>query len=314
MRAMLKTAGIDSYLVALYSGDRTYVKKEWASPSQFNHMIIAVQLRPQSNASAVMESPVGRVLLFDPTDDKTPLGDLPSYEQGSYALLCAGGNGALLRLPIIKPDLNLVSEEYSATLDDQGGLTATLAHQSAGQSARRDRSLSQSGSVDEYKSRVERRLSRYAKGISILNLKSQDQYEQNRFSLNLQFSAGHYAQLMQERMLVVNMAVAEPPALRLPAVQSRVEPVILDGQVYKKHVEILLPSGFGVDEMPSAVSSKAPFASFNLMYVQKDGKLILDEELRTETVTLPASDYAVAKKFFDNIIGADSQSAILVRR
>lgn len=108
MRAMLKAAGIDSYPVVLYSGDRTYVKKEWASPYQFNHMIIAVRLRVQPGVPAITESPIGPVLLFDPTDEKTPMGDLPYYEQGSYGLLCAGERGALLAFPIIKPDLNLV--------------------------------------------------------------------------------------------------------------------------------------------------------------------------------------------------------------
>src|SRR5207237_1407564 len=43
MRTMLKVAGVDSYLVAIYSGDRNYVREEWPSPHQFNHMIIAVK-------------------------------------------------------------------------------------------------------------------------------------------------------------------------------------------------------------------------------------------------------------------------------
>jgi hypothetical protein len=313
MRAMLKAAGIESYPVVLYSGDRTFVKKEWASPSQFNHMILAVRLRALPSVPAIAESPVGSVLLFDPTDEKTPMGDLPYYEQGSYALLCAGDKGVLLSLPVIKPDFSLVSEEYSATLDEQGSLTANLVHQSTGQSARRDRSLAQSGSPDEYKSALERQLSRYAKGISISDLKSQDHYDQNRFSLDLRFSASHYAQLMQDRMLVVNLAIAEPPALRLPSVSHRAEQVILNGRLYKKRVEVQLPSGFTVDEMPAPCTLESPFARFKLAYVQEKGKLILEEELRTETATLPASDYPAIKKFFDTIVGADSQSAVLVK-
>ena len=39
----------------------------------------------------------------------------------------------------------------------------------------------------------------------------------------------------------------------------------------------------------------------------------MDEELRTEAVTLPASDYSKVKKFFDNVYGASNQNAVLVK-
>src|SRR5262249_9446865 len=41
MRALLKAAGIDSYEVVIYSGDRQFVRPEWPSPMQFNHAIVA---------------------------------------------------------------------------------------------------------------------------------------------------------------------------------------------------------------------------------------------------------------------------------
>ena len=42
MRALLRSLKIDSYPIAIFSGDRTFVREEWASPRQFNHCIIAV--------------------------------------------------------------------------------------------------------------------------------------------------------------------------------------------------------------------------------------------------------------------------------
>ncbi len=113
---------------------------------------------------------------------------------------------------------------------------------------------------------------------------------------------------------MVNLAVSEPLALRLPSVPERAEPVILNGRVYKKRVEIQLPSGFTVDEMPTPYALESSFARFKVAYVQEKGKLILEEELRTETATLPASEYPAIKKFFDSIVGADSQNAVLVKR
>ncbi|MGA8030268.1 MAG: DUF3857 domain-containing protein, partial [Bryobacteraceae bacterium] len=44
MRAMLKAAGIQSYLVAISAQDRNFVRAEWPSPTQFNHMILAIHV------------------------------------------------------------------------------------------------------------------------------------------------------------------------------------------------------------------------------------------------------------------------------
>ena len=73
MRTMLKLIGITAFPVAIYSGDRTYVREEWPS-QQFNHCIIAIRVSNEVNAAAVMSHPkLGRLLLFDPTDPYTPL-------------------------------------------------------------------------------------------------------------------------------------------------------------------------------------------------------------------------------------------------
>ncbi|MGH9799875.1 MAG: DUF3857 domain-containing transglutaminase family protein, partial [Blastocatellia bacterium] len=86
MRAMLKSLGIESYPVIIYSGDPNRVLPEWPSPKQFNHCIIAVKVGDATEAATVIKhSQLGRLMIFDPTDDDTPVGDLPDHEQGSFA-------------------------------------------------------------------------------------------------------------------------------------------------------------------------------------------------------------------------------------
>ena len=88
MRAMLKVVGISAIPVSIYSGDPTYVRANWPSPQQFNHCIIAVKINDETQASTIIKHPtLGRLLIFDPTDPETPLGDLPFQLQGSLALL-----------------------------------------------------------------------------------------------------------------------------------------------------------------------------------------------------------------------------------
>lgn len=313
MRALLKSAGIPSYLVVIYSGDRTFVKKEWASPSQFNHMIIAVQVGESVKGPTVIDSPVGRVLLFDPTDEKTPVGDLPLHEQGSYALLCAGMKGELVRMPVIAPEENVLAQTVAVSLGGDGGITGSLTFKSTGQSARHERGLYEGGSPDEYRSAMERYLSTSAKGAAVAKVTTQDLFNENKFSAELNFASEHYGQLMQNRMLVFNPAITEPAANRFPTVKERLEPILLNGKIYRKHVTVKLPSGFTVEEMPGAFTDKTAFGQFSITYRQEAGQLIVDEELRVETVTLPAAEYAQVKKFFDNALGADAQNVVLVK-
>ena len=57
MRAMLKTLKIDSYPIAIYSGDASFVRSEWASPRQFNHAIIAVKVSDATTSPTVLDHP-----------------------------------------------------------------------------------------------------------------------------------------------------------------------------------------------------------------------------------------------------------------
>ncbi|HLM62232.1 MAG TPA: DUF3857 and transglutaminase domain-containing protein, partial [Pyrinomonadaceae bacterium] len=109
MRAMLRVLKIESYPIAIYSGDPNFVREEWASPDQFNHAILAVKVSDETKAPTVMNhAKLGRLLIFDATDPHTPVGDLPDYLQGSLALIGAGENGGLSRMPITPPETDLL--------------------------------------------------------------------------------------------------------------------------------------------------------------------------------------------------------------
>jgi hypothetical protein len=60
MRAMLAAVGVRAYLVAIYAGDPGYVRREWPSPQQFNHCIIAIALaQPAPGAAMLAHSTLG---------------------------------------------------------------------------------------------------------------------------------------------------------------------------------------------------------------------------------------------------------------
>src|SRR6185436_6707243 len=118
MRAMLKIVGIASFPVSIYSGDPDYVRPEWPSPQQFNHCIIAVKVGDETRSPTVIQDArLGRLLIFDPTAEETPVGDLPSYLQGSLALIDAREIDALTKMPTTPPESNLLDRRIEGSID-----------------------------------------------------------------------------------------------------------------------------------------------------------------------------------------------------
>lgn len=313
MHAMLKAAGVQSYLVTIFSGDRTFVREEWPSPQQFNHMILAIRVSDATLGPTVMTSAAGRLLLFDPTSETTPLGDLPWYEQGSWALLCAGQQGALLKMPATKPEANLMEISVDANLTGAGDLSGSFSSKHTGQSADMERAQHFHRTSDEFRAMLESVFSRTVKAVSISNLEVQDAFEQNAFHIKLDLASQGYGQLMQQRLLVFSPSIVEPLGPKFSRTPKRSEPIMLTAAVYRKHTRIKLPAGFTMDEMPESAKLESDFAKFTLTFRQETDELMVEEELTTEAVTLPAEEYPHVKKFFDQFDGADQQRAVLVK-
>ena len=316
MRCMLKAAGLQSYLVAIFSGDPAYVRQQWPSPYQFNHVILAAKVPESVTAATTINGPLGRLLIFDPTDEKTPVGDLPWYEQDSFALLVAGDRGDLVKMPSVPPEDNLYEVQIDAALDPTGQLAASLVNSKTGQPASRERQVEAAESADKYKTHLQEFLNENAKGAVISALTPEDHFEQNKFDLKVQFSSPNYAQLMQGRLLVFNPAVVQISnyvAPRFPKEEKRISPIVIRSALYKKTVRFKLPAGFTIDEPPVPVTYDADFAKFSLSFKQEPGMLVMTEELRTEPKILPADQFEKVKKFFDNCHGADLQNAVLVK-
>jgi transglutaminase-like putative cysteine protease len=315
MRAMLKAVGIKSYLVCIYSGDPNHVRQEWPSPHQFNHCIIAVKAGDETQALTVINHPtLGRLLIFDPTDDITPVGDLPTHEQGSFALIIAGESGALLRMPVTPPEANMLTRSAEVQLNPDGSIVATMREQSIGQAAVKERGPFRGLTRPEYNERIERWIAQGATGVRVSKIEPLDEPNEGRFSLGADFSAPAYGQLMQGRLLVFRPAIVsrrESLSLTEPA---RKHPVVLTPQAYTEATKVRLPAGFEVDELPDAVKLDMPFGSYVTSYIVKDGQLLFTRKLVVRASTIPVADYAKVRGFFERIRAAEQSPVVLVKK
>ncbi len=315
MRAMLKTLKIEAYPVAIYSGDPTFVKAEWASPRQFNHCIIAVKVSDETNTPTVMNHPkLGRLLIFDATDSFTPVGDLPDYLQGSLALIIAGDNGGLSKMPISPPETDVLERTIEVNLTETGALSGKISERAKGQTSTVFRREVRGMSASDYKKAIEGWLTRGATGAKLVNMSSKDREQETGFDLDVEFSVASYGQLMQNRLLVFKpVIVGRRNGIFLTEIK-RNNPIELDSNAMKETIVFSLPPNFTVDELPDAVNLETAFGKYSTKYEVKDGKLFFTRFLTTTRTIVPVDKYSSVRDFYSKILAAEQSPVVLLKK
>jgi len=315
MRAMLRVMKIESFPVPIYSGDPNFVRKEWPSPEQFNHCIIAIKVSDATTAPTVINhAKLGRLLIFDATDQFTPVGDLPDYLQGSYGLVAAGDNGGLVEMPITPPDVNAWNRETEVSLDGTGSIKGTIRERTTGQESRVPRAMFRSMTAGDFNKTIEGWLSRGATAAKLVKLSPTDRQSDAAFDMDVEFTAPSYGQLMQGRLLVFKPVVASRSDSIYLTEKDRKHPVVLESNSFNEKVTITLPAGFVVDEMPDAVKLETPFGKYTTSYEAKDGKLLFNRSLVMNRGTVSVDRYNEIRSFFTKMRDAEQAPVVLVRK
>lgn len=315
MRAMLKAINITAYPIFIYSGDATVVREEWASPYQFNHCIIAVRVSDDTvGPTIITNDKLGRLLVFDATDSNTPVGDLPEDEQGSFALLVAGEQGQLLRMPTLPPEASSFDRQTDVVMTSEGSITATVRERANGQAAADFRRQFRGLSSAQYLKVIEGWVTAGATGAKVSRVEPKDNNEGGRFDLDIDFTAINYAQLMQNRLLVFKPAIVSRQESLSLTEATRKHPVVLDSRNFSETVRVRIPAGFEVDELPDPLKLDASFGSYSTTYTVKNGELVFTRTLAQRAGTIPAAEYQTVRSFFERIRAAEQAPVVLARK
>jgi hypothetical protein len=253
-------------------------------------------------------------LIFDATDEHTPVGDLPDHEQGSLALIAAGEAGALLRMPVTPPEANRLERQTEVTITAEGAITASIRERAIGQAAVDFRREFRGRSRPDYQKMIERWVTRGANGATVSKVEPMDGNADGSFALSIEFAAPAYGQSMRGRLLVFKPAVVSRRESLPLTDATRKHPVMLDAQAYTETVRVKLPAGFEVDEMPEATRLDAPFGNYSATYEVKDGQLIFTRSLVLRSATIPAEQYAQVRNFFGRMLAAEQTPVVLIKK
>ncbi len=283
-----------------------------------NHAISAIEL-PAGYENPAMQAVVKakngrRYLIFDPTNEYVPIGSLPEYLQGGYGTLVLGAESQVIELPVLAPAQNVFDRSAKFTLSEDGKLEGKVVEASLGASSSDDRyeltMKSEKEQREELEGRLHRDLSTFTVGDEAAeNVRRLDQPLTVTYALSAPEYAKHAGDLLLVRPRVVG-TVSEPFENK-----PRHYPVSFRSEgTWREKVSIALPSGFVVDDLPQPTTLDTPFASYKSSFAQKDGELQYTREYVVKAMSLPAEDYGELRKFEQQVLADEGQSAVLKRQ
>jgi uncharacterized protein DUF3857/transglutaminase superfamily protein len=311
MQALLQAKGVTSYPVLVFAGDPTRVRPEFASPLQFNHAIIAIEVKEEGQG--VLDHPrLRRLMFFDPTDGITPIGDLPFYLQGSYGLVVKGESGDLLRLPDQTENRNTLSREIAVRVSSSGEVTALVKEAMSGQLATATRRRLASSGEEEYAKEVASRVARDLPGARLSGLRiNHDGASRGQLGIEYRVEAGGFPNRVN-KLLVIRPVLLWAQQFPLFTDPERQHPILFEMKSVKEDiVKIELPEGFKLDEVPPDTSVRSSAGEFGMTYEVAGSEVIVRRRLVLNKQVLPASDYTEVKKFFETARSASQASIVL---
>jgi len=314
--SMLQVAGIHAFYVPV-DARRGLVDPEFPSLLG-NHMITAIEVPAEiqdPRLQAIVKAKDGkRYLIFDPTDERTPVGNLPSYEQGSYGTLAAGTSSQVIALPILPPDANGNDRKGTFTLAPDGTLAGTVESVRSGSGGGELRNILKYSDEKERREALETSIARDVPGVVLNSFNYVQPTELDKpIEIHYQLTANQYAHSAGPLLLVRPRVVGSDT---LPFNDKpRTVPIDLNATGrWHDSFDITLPAGYVVDETPDPVNVDTDFATYHSTVTAKDNKLHYERELVVRQVQLSADKAAAFRKLEGAILSDEKGTAVLKKQ
>jgi hypothetical protein len=315
LSAMLSSVGIHTALLMVHT-ERGVIDPE--DPSIVgNHMIGAIEI-PKGYESAKLHSVVTaksgrRYLIFDPTWDLTPFGQLEDNLQGSYGVLMEGDASQIIELPLMDPKLNTIRRSASFQLSADGTLKGSVTDLRFGDLAEQRRYVFSSEGGKKQQEYMNRVIGGDFTAASMTDLKVGNVDALNKdLTTTFDLQASHFASVTGP-LLMVRPRVLGSYGLD---VDRKVRHVAIDLEATMQgtdEYDIELPEGYVVDELPDPVKEDFGFASYVSSSEMHGRTLHYSRTYTVKQVTVPAAKYGEVQRLAA-VIAADEDGRAILKR
>jgi len=282
-----------------------------------NHMITAIEVPgdvSDPRLKAIVIAMDGkRYLIFDPTNERTPIGNLPSYEQGSYGILAAGTSSQIIALPVLGPDANPNERKGTFTLASDGTLAGSVDAVRSGSGGGELRNSLKFKDEKERREKLESDIAQDVPGVVLNSFQIvQPPALDEPIEIHYKLSAAQYAHQAGPLLLVRPRVVGS--YVRPFDDKPRIYPIDLEATGrWRDSFDIALPPGYVIDETPDPVNLDLDFANYHSSVSAKGNTLHYEREYVVRQVEIPP-EKAAAFRRLENAILADEKGAAVLKK
>jgi hypothetical protein len=318
--SMLQAVGIKAYY--LHVDSRRGIIDPNAPSRWGNHMIAAIELPDGENdprLAARAKAVNGKTLLiFDPTDEVTPVGLIREQLQGAYGNLSNGAESQVLQMPVLAPDSAGRERKGEFTLAIDGSLSGNIFETFTGDDAMVWRDRIKYSDAKEMHDHIEKQLGSDLPGLAFKGYEFRQTSELNKpLGLELNFSATNYAHSAGPLLLLRPRVIGSHAHDVQDVMESkpRIYPIEIGhpGR-WRDSFNIALPQGYSVDDTPAPVDIDLDFASYHSAVTAKDNVLHYEREYVVRQVEVPAAKAAEFRKLERAILSDEKSAAVLKRQ
>lgn len=316
MSTMLREIGLESDYILVHTS-RGVVRSDTPTSLTFNHVIMAIKLPadvPRERLHALYEHPkLGTLLMFDPTSEMTPVGDLPATLQKNLGLLLTSTGSEMIELPLLPPGINRLLRSAKLQLQPEGELTGQVEEVRTGSTATGARDRLLHAELSDRSKGIEWFLSSNVGNFALTKAEAGDLHLYERpLTLRYTFRAPEYAKKNGPLLLVRPRVLGHKTWSVMEGSKKRVYPVEFDStQDDLDTFEIALPPGYAVDELPDPVDVAYDFGEYHSKVEQSTGKLKYTRRFVIKQVNVPTDRLEDLKKFYRQIAADERNMAVL---
>jgi len=315
--SMLQAAGIRAYY---FHVDSRRGIIDPAAPSLYgNHMITAIEL-PEAERDPRLMARVKAVngktlLIFDPTDEETPVGLIRTQLQGAWGNISNGADSQVLQMPVLSPEAAGLTRKGSFTLMPDGSLSGDVSETFIGDDAMNERSFIKDSDSKDIHDSLEHGL-----GADLTNLTfkgfefAQTDDLTKPLKLDLHVSDANYAHTAGPLLLLRPRVLGSHARAVTDVMEGKPRAYAIElGHTgrFQDSFDIAIPAGYVVDETPDPVDVNVDFASYKSSVSVKGNLLHYEREYVVKDVEIPAAKSAEFRKLQSAIMEDERSTAVL---
>jgi hypothetical protein len=324
--SMLEAIGIRAHYVVVAAGPLRGVIDPDAPSLMANHVITAIEIpdgTQDPRLQALVKAANGKIMLiFDPTDEETPLGLIRGELQGAFGNLANGTDSQVIQMPVLSPQSASLSRKGSFVLNADGTLAGEVTDVFTGVDAAGERGLLKEADTKEVHDHLEQSLS---SDLPSLDFKGYEFHETTALdqpvTLDLHLSDPSYAHAAGS-LLLLRPRVVGSDAFAVPEVMEnkvRKYPIEIGHPGnhpgdWRDSFDITLPPGYVVDETPDPVDVDTDFASYHSSTTAKGNVLHYERDYVVRQVEIPPDKAGEFRKLESAILFDEKGAAVLKKQ